>query len=138
MDNTINIKRTLGQFISAQKAVWDFDEQQQNLRKIVQDNKIHELTFYLSVLSVCDLLEETRSLEAQKNRKRKPRDINAYLKNQFLKRELENEAKKIANELDSLNEKYKKGGKDSRAFNGRNNVDEERRFCSNMKVYFFH
>jgi hypothetical protein len=136
MENTI--KRTLSQLISTHIAVWDFDEQQQNLRKIVQDKKIHELTFYLSMLSVCDLLEETRSLESQTDWKRKPRDLNAYLKNQFLKRELENEAKKIANELDSLSEKYKKGGEDRGVFERRNTVEEERRFCSKMKVYFFH
>ncbi len=135
MENTI--KRAMSQLISTQIAVWDFDEQQQNLHKIVQDKKIHELTFYLSVLSVCDLLEESRSLESQMNRKRKPGDLNAYLKNQFLKRELENEAKKIARELDSLSEKYKKGDEDLGAFK-RRNKEEERRFCSKMKVYFFH
>ncbi len=136
MENTI--KRTLSQLISTHIAVWDFDEQQQNLRKIVQDKKIHELTFYLSVLSVCDLLEESRSLDSQMNRKRTPRDLNSYLKNQFLKRELENEAKKIATELDSLSEKYKKGGEGPGGFKRRNTVEEERRFCSKMKVYFFH
>ncbi len=135
MENTI--KRAMSQLISTQIAVWDFDEQQQNLHKIVQDKKIHELTFYLSVLSVCDLLEESRSLESQMNRKRKPGDLNAYLKNQFLKRELENEAKKIARELDSLSEKYKKGDEDLGALK-RRNKEEERRFCSKMKVYFFH
>ena len=113
MENTI--KRTLSQLISTHKAVWDFDEQQQNLRKIVQDRKIYELTYYLSVLNVCDLLEEARSLKSPLNKKKEPRDLNAYMRNQFLKRELENEAKKIASELDSLSEKYGKGGEDPAA-----------------------
>jgi hypothetical protein len=136
MENTI--KRTLSQLVSTHKAVWDFNEQQQNLQKIVQDKKINELTFYLSALNVCDLLEETRSLKSHWNRKKVPRDLNTYMKNQFLKRELENEAKKIASELDSLSEKYKKGGEDPDAFKRMKNVEEERRFCSKMKIYFFH
>jgi hypothetical protein len=136
MENTI--KRTLSQLVSTHKAVWDFDEQQQNLWKIVQDKKINELTFYLSVLNAFDLLEETRSLESNWNNKKEPRDLNTYIKNQFLKRELENEAKKIAKELDSLSEKYKKGGENPGAFKGVINLEEEQRFCSKMKIYFFH
>ena len=60
------------------------------------------------------------------------------MKNQFLKHELENEAKKIASELDSLSKKYKKGDEDPEAFKRMKNVEEERRFCSKMKIYFFH
>ena len=136
MENTI--KHTLSQLVSNHKAVWDFDEQQQNLWKIVQDKKINELTFYLSVLNVCELLEETHPLKSHWNRKKEPRDLNTHMKNQFFKRELENEAKKIASELDSLSEKYKKGGEDPGAFKRMKNVEEEQRFCSKMKIYFFH
>ncbi len=136
MENTI--KHTFSKLVSTYKAVWDFDEQQQNLRKIVQDKKINELTFYLSVLNVCDLLEETRFLNSPLNRKNVPHDLSNIMKNQFLKHELENEAKKIASELDSLSEKYKKGGEYPEEFKRIKNVDEERRFCSKMKIYFFH
>ncbi len=136
MENTI--KRTFSQLVSSHKAVWDFDEQQQNLRKIVQDKKINELTFYLSVLNVCDLLEETRSLNSPLDKEKVPRDLSNIMKNQFLKHELENEAKKIASELDSLSKKYKKGDEDPEAFKRMKNVEEERRFCSKMKIYFFH
>jgi hypothetical protein len=136
MENTI--KRTLSQLISSHKAVWDFDEQQQNLRKIVQDKKISELTFYLSALNVCDLLEETRSLKSDWNGQKEPRNLSAYMKNQFLKRELENEAKKIAGELDSMSEKYKKGGENPETLKRMKNVEKEQRFCSKIKIYFFH
>jgi len=136
MESTI--KRALNQLVSFKKAVWDFVEQQQNLYMIVQDRKINELSFYLSLLNLWDCVGKNHSLNSHLGKKKAPLDLNKYMMKQFLKRELENKANIIAKELDSLSRNNEKGGENLKTFERMKNWEVERRFCSKGKVYFYH
>lgn len=137
MENTTT--RTLNQFADSRIAVWDFLEQQQNLFKIAQDKKVNELVVYLGMLNLWEWIGKNHSLDAHFFKTRKPSGLSQYTMKQFLRNELENKAKNIAEELDSLSQKFHKGGDNPEEIERTvNNRGIERKFCSKMRVYFYH
>jgi hypothetical protein len=136
MENTT--RRTLNQFADSTIAVWDFLEQQQNLLKIAQDKKVNELVVYLGILNLWKWIGKDHPLDTHFVGTKKPTGFNQYTMKQFLKNELENKAKNIAEELDSLSQKFCKGGDNLKAIERTVNKGIERKFCSKGRVYFYH
>lgn len=136
MENTT--MRTLNQFADSRIAVWDFLEQQQNLLKIAQDKKVNELVVYLGILNLWEWIGKNHPLDAHFFDKRKASGLSQYMMKQFLRNEFENKAKNIAEELDSLSQKFHKGGDNLEAIEKTVNRGIERKFCSKMRVYFYH
>jgi len=136
MVNTI--KKVLNQFVDSRSAVWDFLEQQQNLIKIVQDKKVNELIVCLGVLNLWELIGKNNPLDSNLSEKKSSPELSQYTMKQFLRHELENKAKNIAEELDSLSQKFHKGGNNLEALERTVNKGIERRFSSKKRVYFYH
>ena len=137
MENTTT--RTLNQFADSRIAVWDFLEQQQNLIKIAHDKKVNELVVYLGILNLWECIGENHPLDAHLSETIKPSGLSQYMMKQFLRNELENKAKYIAEELDSLSQKFHKGGDNLEAIERTvNSRGIERKFCSKVRVYFYH
>ncbi len=136
MVNTI--KKALNQFADSRSAVWDFLEQQQNLIKIVQDKKVNELIVCLGVLNLWELIGKNNPLDSNLSETKSSPELSQYTMKQFLRHELENKAKNIAEELDSLSQKFHKGGNNLEALERTVNKGIERRFSSKKRVYFYH
>lgn len=132
------IKRALNQFADSKIAVWDFMEQQQNLLKIVQDKKVNELIVYLGILNVWEWIGKNHHLDAYFSETKRSSGLRQYSMKQFLRHELESKAKNIAEELDSLSQKFHKGGDNLETIERTVNRGIERRFSSKKRVYFFH
>lgn len=136
MENTT--RRTLDQLADSRIAVWDFLDQQQNLLKIAQDRKVNELIVYLGILNLWRAVGKNRSLGAHFPDAKTPKELSQFTMRQFLRHELENKAKNIAEELDSLSQKFHKGGDNLESSEGISNRGMELRFCSKERVYFYH
>ncbi len=132
------IKEALSQFADSRIAVWDFLEQQQNLIKIVQDKKVNELIVYLGVLNLWEWIGKSHPLDSHSSETESSSELSQYTMKQFLRHELENKAKNIAEELDSLSQKFHKGGENLEALERTVNKGIERRFSSKKRVYFYH
>ncbi len=132
------IKRALNQFADSRIAVWDFMEQQQNLLKIVQDKKVNELIVYLGILNVWEWIGKNQRQDSHFSETKRSPELSQYTTKQFLRHELENKAKNIAEELDSLSQKFHKGGNYPEAIERTVNKGIERRFSSKKRVYFYH
>lgn len=132
------IKQALNQFADSRIAVWDFLEQQQNLIKVVQDKKVNELIVYLGILNLWEWVGKSHSQDSHIPEKKSSPELSQYTMKQFLRHELENKAKNIAEELDSLSQKFHKGGDNLEALERTVNKGIERRFSSKKRVYFYH
>lgn len=133
------IKRTLNPFADSRIAVWDFMEQQQNLIKIAQDKKVNELVAYLGILNLWEWIGKNHPLEAHFFETKRPSGLSQYTMKQFLRSELEGKAKNIAEELDSLNQKFHKGGDNLEALERTaKSKGIEQKFCSKVRIYFYH
>lgn len=132
------IKQALYQFADSRIAVWDFLEQQQNLLKIVQDKKVNELIVYLGILNVWEWIGKNHAQDSHLSETKSPSELNQYTMKQFLQHELESKAKTIAEELDSLSQKFHKGGNNLEILERTVNKGIERRFSSKKRVYFYH
>jgi len=136
MENTT--RRTLNQFADSRIAVWDFLEQQQNLLKIAQDKKVNELVVYLGILNLWEWIGKNHPLDAHFGETKTSSGLSQYTMKRFLRHELENKAKNIAGELDSLSQKFDKGGDNLEALERAANKGIERRFSYKKRVYFYH
>ncbi|UCE39006.1 MAG: hypothetical protein JSW00_07235 [Thermoplasmata archaeon] len=132
------IKCALNQFADSRIAVWDFMEQQQNLLKIVQDKKVNELIVYLGILNVWEWIGKNHTPDSNFSETKSSSGFSQYSMKQFLRHELESKAKNIAEELDSLSQKFYKGGNYLEVIERTVNKGIERRFSSKKRVYFFH
>jgi hypothetical protein len=131
-------RRTLNQLADSRSAVWDFLEQQQNLLKIAQDKKVNELVVYLGILNLWEWIGKNHPKDAHSGETKISSGLSQYTMKQFLRNELENKARNIAEELDSLSQKFHKGGDNLEALERTVNRGIERRFSSNKRVYFYH
>ena len=136
MENTR--RRTLNQFADSRVAVWDFLEQQQNLLKIVQDKKVNELVAYLGILNLWEWIGKKHPLDTHFLGTETAPGLSQYTMRQFLRNELENKAKNIALELDSLSQKFDKKGDNLEALERTVHKGIERKFSSKKRVYFYH
>ncbi len=131
-------RRTLNQLADSRSAVWDFLEQQQNLLKIAQDKKVNELVVYLGILNLWEWIGKNRTMDALSGETKISFGLSQYTMKQFLRNELENKARNIAEELDSLSQKFHKGGDNLEELERTVNRGIERRFSFNLRVYFYH
>lgn len=136
MENTT--KRTLNKFADSRIAVWDFLEQQQNLLKIVQDNKVNELVAYLGILNLWEWIGNNHPSDSNFSEAKSSSGLSQYTMKQFLRHELESKARNIAGELDSLSQKFHKGGNNLEVLEKTVNKGIERRFSSKKRIYFYH
>jgi hypothetical protein len=128
----------LNQFAGSRIAVWDFLEQQQNLLKIIQDKKVNELVAYLGILNLWEWIGKDHPLDSHFSETKGSSRSGQYTMKQFLRHELENKAKNIAEELDSLSQKFHKGVKNLESLERKENKGTEQRFSSEKRVYFYH
>jgi len=131
-------RRTLNQFADSRVAFWDFLEQQQNLLKIAQDKKVNELVAYLGILNLWEWTGKKHPLDTHFLGTETSPGLSQYTMKQFLRNELENKAKNIAEELDSLSHKFNKGGDNPESLERTVNKGIEQKFRSKKRVYFYH
>lgn len=130
--------RSLNLLTENKLAVWDFLESQRHLIQIAQDRKIHVLVSYLSILSTQAWLTTKCPLKSHHCAENESWCVSQFKMKKCLRCELEQEAMRIAKELDSLKQIQIQGGDNRRSLENEMNWETERRFCSEGKVFFYH